>query len=138
MFQLISLITGISLTALSAWQKDLDILFIIPLTASLLLIFLDKAKIQQQSAQTSLASLSPRQKNVFEILLLLLWALILFIPSMQFPPNLLDSLHQQGVAVPWYRELSWWNSWFAPAVYLLLWGITRLFVMLDAKPQPQK
>lgn len=52
-------------------------------------------------------------------------------PIFQLSPELISAAKNMGIELPWYRCISWWNTWWAPLIYFLLWLLTWIMIALD-------
>lgn len=131
MFQIFSLAVGLGIAITSAVAGNLDISFVVLLACTLLLMAIDTQRIKRAATECKAFSFFSKHCKSISFIAFLIWIAILLMPIFQLSPELITSAKNMGIELSWYRRISWWNTWWAPLVCVLLWLLTWIMIALD-------
>ena len=131
MFQIFSLAVGLGIAITSAVAGNLDKFFVVLLACALLLMAIDAQKIKRAATECKAFSFFSKHCKSISFIAFLIWIAILLMPIFQLSPELISAAKNMGIELPWYRCISWWNTWWAPLIYFLLWLLTWIMIALD-------
>lgn len=131
MFQIFSLAVGLGIAITSAVAGNLDTSFVVLLACTLLLMAIDTQRIKRAATECKAFSFFSKHCKSISFIAFLIWIAILLMPIFQLSPELISAAKNMGIELPWYRCISWWNTRWAPLIYLLLWLLTWIMIALD-------
>ncbi len=131
MFQILSFAMGLGISITSAVTGTLDKFFVVLLASALLLMAIDTQRIKRTAAECKAFSFFSKHCKSISFIAFLIWIAILLMPIFQLSPELITSAENMGIELSWYRRISWWNTWWAPLVCMLLWLLTWIMIALD-------
>ena len=127
---------GLCISLVSAGLGNLDKLFVILIAGAPLIMAIDARKIKRAATKHKIFSFFLKHCRVISSLAFLAWIAILLMPILQLSPELISAAENMGIALPWYRRISWWNTWWVPPTYILLWLLAWIMIALNPVKTP--
>lgn len=131
MFTALAFFIPLGISIISAILGTLDKFFVVLLACALLLMAIDTQRIKRTAAEYKAFSFFSKHCKSISFIVFLIWIAILLMPIFQLSPELITSAKNMGIELSWYRRISWWNTWWAPLVCMLLWLLTWIMIALD-------